>query len=66
MVKIHIKYSNVNKNLCGLTSYFVDGNGCIRINSHLLQFYQMFLKGSYDAISSFASSFECYKLIVHR
>ncbi len=25
-----------------------------------------FLKGSYDAISSFAFSLECYKLIVHR
>ncbi len=24
------------------------------------------LKGSYDAISSFAFSLECYKLIVHR
>ncbi len=31
---------------------------------HILLTFE--LKGSYDAISSFAFSLECYKLIVHR
>ncbi len=37
-------------------------------SSHELMchFSLVYLKGSYDAISSFPSSLECYKLIVYR
>ncbi len=56
---LHLKYSDVHNVFCAKSLYNSP-------NYLFKSFSSTILKGSYDAISSFPFSLECYKLIVHR